>query len=282
MSEIDESQPINKSSLPSKLRILTVGDGDFSCSLALMRAYPSLVQHLVATSLLLSRDEVVATYPRASAVINDLNSFDNVEIKYGVDATKLHKNDDLRSDEFDLVMFHHPHLGYDNVNEKNRDKSDLSKRHEFLLVNYILSASEILKSNNLANTIALNRVLPCIHLCICASSIENWNMLRIINNEGLQFAWNSPKAASSPPFLFYEQLIEAQSGTQSIKISPPIYTNVSIEKRIRECQHAKRKGHWLGRFGYHHQASFPKNTEFVNPGISNSFHIFLTTKGHNT
>ncbi|KAL3796898.1 hypothetical protein HJC23_008851 [Cyclotella cryptica] len=283
--------------LPDKLRILTVGDGDFSCSLALMRAYPLLIQQLVATSLLRSEKDVVEIYPQASNIIQSLSSFDNIEIIYGVDATKLHKNLDLSEFEFDCVMFHHPHLGYDdNVSKEETEQenvpskgtqsneiqaaSNLSKRHECLLTHYMCSSKLLLNMNKASKMKKYDakNLLPCIHLCLCASSIENWNVLEVVNQVGLQFAWESPTAAASPLLSFYEKLRELK--IKSNYQMDDLQINPNIEKRLKECKRAKRKGHWLGRYGYRHQATFPNSTHFGNFAISNSYHIFLTQKVH--
>ena len=283
--------------LPDKLRILTVGDGDFSCSLALIRAYPSLIQQLVATSLLASEKHVIETYPQASGIIQSLNSIDSVKIIYAVDATKLHSNLNVARFEFDCVMFHHPHLGYNDIvsNEETGQQKlqssdtkcheiqipkNISTRHECLLTHYMYSSKVLLKMNNSPNIKKSDTitVLPCIHLCICASSIENWNLHEIVNRLGLQFAWGSPTPASSPLLTFYEKL--QVSGTKSDSQSYELHLNPNIEKRLRECKRAKRKGHWLGQYGYRHQATFPDKTQFGNSASSNSFHIFLTEKSH--
>ena len=270
-SQLDTQVQVN---LPNKLRILTVGDGDFSSSLALMRAYPSLIQQLVATSLLSDRREVVETYPSASTIIQELDSFDNVEILYQVDATGLHINSDLDRYTFDLVMFHHPHLGYDDDDANNDPVNNhLSKRHECLIYRYMQSASLLLGMNDTTKT---NSILPCIHLCVCAGSIEKWNILQSAQRTGLEFAWNSPTAASSPPFALYQQLLTNSQTCSSTKQLVLKHTTKDVEKRIRECQHAKRKGHYLGRYGYRHQPTSPNATKFINAAISNSFHIFLT------
>ena len=262
---------------PTKLNILTAGDGDFSCSLALMNAYPSLIRHLVATSLLTSPADVTETYPRASEIINELNTFQNVDVLYGVDATKLHQNDALRDYSFDIVMFHHPHLGYDSVSDK--PSADLAKRHEILLLQYMRSASALLGLNDVSKTnYKPNNILPYIHVCLCANSIEKWNVLDSAKIIGLQVGWGSPIPASSPPFLFYEKMLNSPTDEQTATEckSKHIDNVPNVSKRIQQCKKAKRKGHWLGRYGYVHTATYPNSTEFGNAAISNSFHIFFT------
>ena len=274
--------PTNMEHLPTQqLCILTVGDGDFSCSLALMRAYSSLIRQLVATSLLSSQDAVMEAYPRALEIINELNALGNVDVLYGVDATKLHQNGALREDyRFDLVMFHHPHLGYDGA--FGESSADLAKRHECLLLYYMDSANELLglNGNDATQTYKANNILPCIHICLCANSIEKWNVLDSAKQIGLQIAWDSPMAASSPPFLFYEKLLNSLKDAQTVTEFESNHSAsvTEVKKRIRQCKRAKRRGHWLGRYGYIHQATHPNRTEFGNPAVSNSFHLFFTPR----
>jgi len=102
----DEVQPPQQS---SSLRILTVGDGDLSLSLALRRAYGAsqrIPLRLVATTLLPSREELVRTYPdSAEPILNELLSSSQNEtttqtnatttVLFGVDATQLHTYPEL-------------------------------------------------------------------------------------------------------------------------------------------------------------------------------------------
>ena len=53
------------------LKVLTVGDGDLTFSLALKRAYPQNLT-VVASTLLSSREELIRTYSNASNTIDEL------------------------------------------------------------------------------------------------------------------------------------------------------------------------------------------------------------------
>lgn len=78
-------------SLPTGARVLTVGDGDLSFSLALARAVPHLC--LVATTHL-SREELDAAYgaDKIQTVVAELRESFGATVLHSVDATKLHKN----------------------------------------------------------------------------------------------------------------------------------------------------------------------------------------------
>jgi hypothetical protein len=222
---------------------------------------------LVATSLL-SRDKVLDTYPNSFAIVNELSSsFNNASIVYNVDATALHTNEELNRYQFDLVMFQNPHLGYDTDDD---DIQDLTERHASMLAQYMHSASQLLKMNNSAS-IQSNGILPCIHLCVCAGVIDKWKIYQTAKGLGLELAWDSPTAASSPPFAFYEGILLTSQKEPSP--SGQSRNSGNIQKLLKECQRAKRRGHYLGRFGYRHQPTHPDRTEISS--VSNSFHLFL-------
>ena len=99
--------------------ILSLGDGDFSFSLALARCYPSI--NIVATSILKNEIDVTLHYPHSAAyILTEISAFyPRVQIIYGVDATRLNQNDDIRNLLFNgcktmsclTIVFNHPHLG---------------------------------------------------------------------------------------------------------------------------------------------------------------------------
>ncbi|CAB9498700.1 Domain of unknown function (DUF2431) [Seminavis robusta] len=244
-----------------QLTLLTVGEGDFSASLAILRAYhgsrseEGIIKHLVATTLLSSKEDVVETYPSSKEILEELESnFGHVvTILYAVDATKLDEHPELstRSTRFDVILFHHPHLGYNN-NSSTSD--DHSMRHSSLLAHYFHSAQKLLPKRGY------------VHVCLCSGAIRSWKVEEIIQRQQLQNALDSPMAASRP-------LLE------------PLLTRLctSDHKDNMEQQHPKanqkkvggsRRGHWLGRYGYRHQPTFPQVTEFQT-NVSSSYHFFL-------
>ena len=66
-------------------RILCVGDGDLTFSLALAQAYGTEQLHITATTLLQSRDELIRTYNNSEAVLKELEHL-GVETAFGIDA----------------------------------------------------------------------------------------------------------------------------------------------------------------------------------------------------
>jgi hypothetical protein len=108
------------SSTKDKTRILTVGDGDLSLSLALARAYGNCVS--LTASVLDSEEDMLKAYP--DAPIKELKSL-NVEVLYGLDATQIHEKFPTKS--WDLTCFHHPHLGLASLLDKN--EAEHANRH---------------------------------------------------------------------------------------------------------------------------------------------------------
>ena len=92
--------------MPAPIRVLTVGDGDLSYSLALQRAFGETIQ-LTAT-VLPTEDELAATYANAAANAAELQGCGAV-VRYGVDATALATAE--LGEPYEVVVFSHPHLG---------------------------------------------------------------------------------------------------------------------------------------------------------------------------
>lgn len=268
--------------MKSRLNVLTVGDGDLSCSLALKRAYPQLIEHLVVTTIVSSEQELLNIYPQSRQIIDILQSFEtNVKIYYGIDATKLHLYSCLDGENFDVILFHHPHLGYDDeeghssgISPMLDEQPTLAAKHSCLLAHYLHSAKML--ASTYENQNETDGTTPCFHLCLCGGAIQTWNLNETVERLDLEYIWNSPFPASSPIFSFYETLIAHDESGTFVKDGPT--DTPPLHQRTKACRiKGKRKGHWLGKYGYRHQPTFPHQTQFQN-NISNSYHIFLRPK----
>lgn len=257
--------------------MLTVGDGDLSCSLALKRAYPELIENLVATTLLSSEDELLNIYPQSEEIIKNLSKFENIQIFYGIDATKLHLYSCFEEIKFDLVLFHHPHLGYVHDNSdftaEAAAQNILASQHSQLLAHYLYSATKLTSCSHKENAGTENedRSLPCVHLCLCGGAIDKWDLEETVKRLNLEYVWNSPFPASSPIFSFHEALCSTNDCSHN-----DLQTRTHLQSMQRRRK-GKRKGHWLGKFGYRHQPTDPRHTRFQT-NVSNSYHIFLRPK----
>eukprot|EP00957_Ditylum_brightwellii_P122368 9331998-Ditylum_brightwellii.AAC.1 len=90
----EETAPSSKTVDKPLLRILTVGDGDFTFTLALCRAYgssdSSQKQHpqvvVTGTTLLSNETELYQTYDNSRDVVKELKEIWNAQVLFGVDA----------------------------------------------------------------------------------------------------------------------------------------------------------------------------------------------------
>ncbi|CAI5723281.1 unnamed protein product [Peronospora destructor] len=139
---IEEKHSWSVSPLLSKFgrRILTVGDGNFSYSLALAKQHKSRdgtsnIQ-LTATSYD-TYDELVTKYPESKRICAQLNKL-GATVLHRVDATNIRESLVAAGAElklrFDSVVFNHPHCGEENI-----------RRHQSLISHFYASALEVLE-----------------------------------------------------------------------------------------------------------------------------------------
>jgi Domain of unknown function (DUF2431) len=286
--------------LPIMLNILTVGDGDFSASLAILRAYyhhgssasssssssssieenksAGVVGHLVATTLLSSKEDVIRTYPSSKAILDELESDDYgnnaVTILYQVDATKLDTHPELTSScssnpmkhkKFDVILFHHPHLGYNHLDTtETTSQEQHALRHSSLLAHYFHSAQHLISDGGY------------IHVCLCSGAIQSWRLQEIVQHLELRSCVGSPMSASRP--LLEPVLIEYHHVDGTLELQQEIIMHRQSQKPFgnnkTKVVGRSRRGHWLGRYGYRHQPTFPQVTEFQT-NVSSSYHFFF-------
>jgi hypothetical protein len=163
-------------------RVLTVGDGDLTLSLALSRAYGQQL-NLTASTLLKSSQELLHTYANAGHVLQELEDL-QVPIRYGVDATNL-------TEKWDAILFHHPHLGPIQEEEAH------ARRHFVLLAHYFHSARACLRPGGV------------VHVCLCARQPQTWRVMEAAQRQGLMLvkqestscpmnSWLSPSLEAAP------------------------------------------------------------------------------------
>ncbi|KAJ0398184.1 hypothetical protein P43SY_000553 [Pythium insidiosum] len=110
-------------------RILTVGDGNFSFSLALARALQgdddgAAPVELVVTSHE-SRDSVVETYPDGARILEELASMPHVQVHHGVDATDAAQMQALGT--FDRVLWNFPCVRVPRGQDGQNEEMELNK-----------------------------------------------------------------------------------------------------------------------------------------------------------
>jgi hypothetical protein len=290
---------------PRRLTILTVGDGDLSCSLAILRAYGNppashdadthnsiILQQLVATTLISCQEELFDTYEPSQRILAELLRESSspwlsqgeeessvacrVQVFYGIDATRLHTYPSLSTRKFDVILFHHPHLGYKKNNnnkkdgniecsrndsalpqtvdkEDDDDDNQHAMNHSCLLAHYFDSAQKLLAMNG------------SIHVCLCSSAVYRWKLDGIAQRLNLKYVFDSPRPASSP-LLDFLLLGDADKSTTGV---------IGLDQQSPKHRlGGSRKGHWLGKYGYRHQPTSPQVNHFKT-NVSNSYHYFL-------
>ncbi|XP_058782176.1 heavy metal-associated isoprenylated plant protein 41-like [Vicia villosa] len=121
-------------------QILLVGDGDFSFSLSLAKAFGS-ADNIVATSLD-TNDEVIKKYKNAKSNLEALQKLGACLLD-GVDATAMKFHPDLKMRRFDRIIFNFPHAGFYG----KEDNLKMIKMHRNLVSGFFKNASHMLREN---------------------------------------------------------------------------------------------------------------------------------------
>lgn len=229
-----------------KLKVLTVGDGDLSLSLALSRAYG---HHIDLTASVLETDELnFLTVFQGRLRLQELKDR-NVSVEWNVDATQLHTR---FQNTWDLVCFHHPHLGISNL--ENENESERARIHHRLLCHYFHSAS--LVCNN-------------VHVCLTHTQPITWNLFEAAEHQNLTLI---KKLSDSTPFANLWD-----NDDNNMTEPAQIKSHFAAPRRYRN---GKVSRHFLGRYGYQHRRTegdlFEGSSRDVN--VSTSMHYVFTVK----
>jgi len=118
-------------------KILLVGEGDFSFSLALANAFGS-AENMVPTSLD-SREKVLQLYDSAHKTLSNLERL-GATVLHGVDATTMEKHHMIRNMRFHRIVYNLPHAGFYG----KEDDEKVIKRHRHLLKMFFKNARSLL------------------------------------------------------------------------------------------------------------------------------------------
>ncbi|KAG8661425.1 heavy metal-associated isoprenylated plant protein 41 isoform X1 [Manihot esculenta] len=122
----------------SNHHILLVGEGDFSFSSSLARAFGS-ASNIVATSLD-PYDILVKSYKNAKSNLENLVKL-GASTLHGVDAIKMRLHSDLKMKWFDRIVFNFPHAGFHGKEDDIR----LIEKHKRLVLGFFNNASGLLR-----------------------------------------------------------------------------------------------------------------------------------------
>lgn len=222
-----------------------VGDGDLSLSLSIARAYESVVE--VTASVLDSKEDLCLAFP--DAPLRELENL-KVPVLFGTDATQLHKS--FPSNHWDLVVFHHPHLGLGTLDQ---DEAEHALHHHQLICHYLHSAMQVSK---------------LVHVCLCGTQRATWLLDKAAKRQGLQLEKEWP---TSVPF----SKVWSDDEIQTAEVQP----HFAAPRRYRNGKLGSR--HFLGKYGYRHRRTAGKRFHggSMDMNVTGSMHyVFSRTPGH--
>lgn len=246
--------------MPSSFRVLTVGDGDISYSLALKRAYPQI--SVTASTLVETSAELYHTYSCAADSVKELRDVWKECILFGVDATNLEGTikgyNGGEEEKFDIILFNHPHLG-DNTLLQSEQRH--AENHFALLSHYFFSAKKLVKENGR------------IHVCLCGNQPRSWNVIAAAEqcNGLLQCISQQSTACPIDRWLFNGDVTYDLAEVQSHYPTKRKFRNGSLGSK-----------HFLARYGYKHQRTegdlFDGSVKHINVEQSLNF-VFANPNG---
>ncbi|KAI4347221.1 hypothetical protein L6164_008051 [Bauhinia variegata] len=165
----------------SSQKILLVGEGDFSFSLCLAKAFGTAA-NMAATSLD-SEDSILHNYSSGSTNLDELEEL-GCTIVHGVDAHTMSEHTFLKGNHFDRIIFNFPHAGF-TLPEHHWFQIEL---HQDLVRGFLGNAREILGENGE------------IHVTHKTSyPFNKWEIEKLANEAGLCivekvpfYRWNYP------------------------------------------------------------------------------------------
>ncbi|KAJ6332437.1 hypothetical protein OIU76_010767 [Salix suchowensis] len=138
--EEDEEPEKWKKHYSSKHRMLLVGEGDFSFSVSLARAFGS-ASNLVSTTVD-SEDDIAKKYSNGVRNVRELEEKGGI-VLYGVDAKEMSQHFFLRTQRFDRIVYNFPHVGF-LFREASYCQIQLNKR---LIKGYLSNAKVLVKQD---------------------------------------------------------------------------------------------------------------------------------------
>jgi len=230
-------------SATARKKVLTVGDGDLTLSLALSRAYGEVVD-VTASVLESDRHEFLRLFPEAP--LEELRHR-QVSIIFGVDATQIHsqcaysEKESKGNKAWDLISFHHPHLGTSNLEEDG--ESTRAILHHRLLCHYLNSAKQISKS---------------VHVCLAGTQPTTWRLMEAAKLQNLTLVKKLPDSnAFANLWMNVGEDGYDNKSISGIRDSHQILPEAAIIEphfaAPRRYRNGKLGRHSLSRYGYRHR-----------------------------
>jgi 23S rRNA-/tRNA-specific pseudouridylate synthase len=203
-----------------------------SLSLALARAYHHQVD-ITATTLVPCQASLDETY-QSPEIVQELRETYHVPVYFGVDATQLHRETEFTFNHgpFDLILFHHPHLG-DLMLSNFQNESAHAHRHHVLLTHYLHAGAQCVTPNGL------------VHVCLCGTQADTWKLSEAAVKSNVDLVATIP--VTVPLSAWPPELLDSFSLHEECSIHP----EWKPPRRHRYGKQSSR--HWLHKYGYRHQ-----------------------------
>eukprot|EP00536_Pseudo-nitzschia_multiseries_P013872 jgi/Psemu1/36760/gm1.36760_g len=226
---------------------------------------------LTASVLESDPDEFRRVFPETTeaSVLEELRHR-RVSVLYGVDATQLHRdercasasafagggehhsdnrnhetsNNNTRSRPWDLVSFHHPHLGESSFGNGRYQDNDEAKRaalHHQLLCHYLHSASN---------------VSDLVHVCLTGNQHLTWNLAKAATLQNLTLVRELPDTKPFASLWLERTNDDAKNNDENESDDRWLPEASEPEPRFaapRRYRNGKLGKHWLARYGYRHR-----------------------------
>ena len=217
--------------------ILTVGDGDLTYSLALLRAYHPWIT-VTPTTIVSSETHLVHTYANAKENIQELYQSYHTTVLYNIDAAHLER---LMPNKYDLIIFNHPHLG-DAELLISKSEALHAQKHSILLAHYFYSAQFILKQPN-----------GRIQLCLAGTQPNTWRVDEMAAIHGLTRTPTQPLSTSSPPHYIFTNHHHHHDDDDDNHIPEPskVLSHYPCPRKYRNGTLGSKT--FLAKYGYRHR-----------------------------
>ncbi|KAF5368540.1 hypothetical protein D9758_002477 [Tetrapyrgos nigripes] len=198
--------------------ILLIGEGNFSFTRALVLHPPASVNsgldHLpprnVTATAFDSEEECYEKYPGAEEIVRGLKE-KGVEVRFGVDATKLERVSGFKGRKWDRIVWNFPHAGKGITDQ---DRNILS--NQMLILGFLRSAAKFLKSGTVPvvnrsgkkkrkpdddedDEAEEDREMDVDEPAPHTNSSERGTILITLRNVSPYTLWDVPKLAKNPP-----------------------------------------------------------------------------------
>lgn len=228
------------------VRVLTVGDGDFTFSQALLRSFGSHPLQLTATTWL-QREEVLGRYRAAGTVLQELEQR-GATVVHGVDACRLEPEALCTAD---VIVFNYPHLG-DIPGDCHSLDSEHVRRHRALLAHFLAAARTRVATHE-----------GQVHVTLCGAQPALWRLREAAAAAGFrEIQCRPPDNASA--FLV---------GTLQSVLGVPCEPQEGWAARRRWRSGALGCSHWASRYGYEHKRHDGEQTMNVTDSLAFVFTV---------